>query len=188
MRMAWDPRITDEEIVRQAEALVSNAALLDPYQVTYLDTELTKVPGGRGVGKRLVATWIGGFRARRVGEVNDENPFGKLLHADIKAAFDAANQRACAKAGVVEALTEIVKDRGWGPRHELALRSASVQDFETILRTAETEQLRLVLRKMIEFSTRKDQYLQHFAPRWITSSWRAGTFALIRTRRVKVDF
>lgn len=161
-RLAWDHRLSEKELVEQAKGLIPVAKHLDPYIVTDIQLDLASLPGGLEVGEKIVHGWLNWFRSQKHEEISDENPFGKPLHADIKAAFDAINVNAQAKATVFEVCKHIVEHSGWGTRQEVAMKAATAADFESTIQSLDVDDLRFFMRRMLEMRRQRQTYDLHF--------------------------
>lgn len=162
-RVFWDHRVDEAQLVAEAAAFPANAGLLDPFVVTELDSELTKLPGGMKIGQAIIDGWIKAFRSRNPTTVNDENPFNNPLHPKIQAEFAAIKATAQANATVVDACMHIIENGGWGTLQEVAMRRATMADFEIVIREMEDlDKLRRFMRRMIEMRLQRSTYDPHF--------------------------
>jgi hypothetical protein len=161
-RLIWDHRLSENDLVTQAADLVTVAHLLDPYIASDLHLVLAPLSGGLDVGEAIVQGWLIGFRAQKHEDINDENPFNRPLHQAISAEFAAIKSRAQAKATVFEVCMHIIKHSGWGTMQEVAMKTATVADFETTIRTLEIEDLRAFMRRMLEMRIQRQTYDAHF--------------------------
>jgi len=161
-RAFWDHRVSDTELLAEASQLCASAKELDPYVVTKLFDTLSELPDGHVTGQEIVDLWIAAFKEGDYHEVDDDNPFNNPIHPDIKVAFDAAKARVQDSATVIEACIDIVDNRGWGTLQEVAMRRATVADFDAAIRGADIETLRRFMRRMIEMSIQRVTYDTHF--------------------------
>lgn len=162
-RVFWDHRVDEAQLVAEAAAFPAIAGLLDPFVVTELDSELTKLPSGVEIGKAIIDGWIKAFRARNLTKVNDENPFNNPLHPRIQAEFAAIKATAQANATVADVSMHIIENGGWGTLQEVAMRRATVADFEIAIREIEDlDKLRRFMRRMIEMRLQRATYDPHF--------------------------
>ena len=161
-RLFWDHRLSETELVEQAKGLIAVAKHLDPYVATEIQLALVPLPGGQEVGETIVHGWLDWFRSQEHEEINDENPFGKPLHYDIKVAFDAINANAQAKATVFEVCKHIAEHSGWGTRQEIAMKAATAADFEATIRSLDVDDLRYFMRRMLEMRRQRQNYDPHF--------------------------
>lgn len=162
-KVFWDHRADEAQLVAEASAFPEKAGLLDPFVVTELDSELTKLPGGAVIGEAIVDGWINAFKAGNPTTVNDENPFNNPLHPKIQAEFSAIKASAQANATVVDACMQIIENNGWGTLQEMAMRRATVADFEIAIREmSDLDKLRRFMRRMIEMRLQRATYDSHF--------------------------
>lgn len=160
----WDHKLTENDLLAQAQALLPVVHLLDPYIFSKLALEVEALPGGSKVVQRMLDNWLAVLRAKQLIRIDDDNPFDKALHPSIQAEFDAINAQAQTSTTVYDAVEYIKNNSGWSARHERALRSASVAEFESVIRTLPRDQLRVFMQKMLELRAQKATYDQHFAP------------------------
>jgi hypothetical protein len=161
-RLFWDHLTAEAELLAQADKLASVAHLLHCFTVTDLDRSLAELPGGSAVGQKIVQAWIAAFRAREP-EINDDDfPFRRPVHPDIMSEFATSKARTQAKTTVFDACTHIVKNSGWGTMHEVALKNATVEDFESTIKGLEIDDFRSFMRKMLEMRIQRHVYYPHF--------------------------
>ncbi len=161
-RLLWNHHTTEGKLLEEAKALAADMRFLDPYHVTSLANQVGELPDGAAVADEIIATWIEHFNAKNDDEISDHDPFNRPLHHLIRAASDAKNATAQPGMSVVDACRHIVENSGWGVRQEVAMKSATVADFEAALRTTEGEDLRRFMSKMIEFRLQRSNYQQSF--------------------------
>lgn len=161
-RKIWNHALTENELITEARELVDRAYLLDAYTLTALHESISELPGGLEIADSMLARWIDNFRNQNLKEVNFRNFFQRKLHPLIEAEFNLINAKAQANTSALEACTSIIKNSGWGPREEISLKSATVQDMEIIIRTSEVRDLQLFMGKMLELCANKQNYEKHF--------------------------
>lgn len=161
-RALWDHRVSEADLLVEAGQFEASAELLDPYVATRLFEALSELSGGQVLGQAIVDAWIAAFKARDHQDVEDSNPFNSPIHPDIKAAFDAAKTRVQAKATVVDACIHIIDKSGWGTLQEVAMKRATVADFDTAIRGMDIDTLRRFMRRMIEMCLQRKNYDAHF--------------------------
>ena len=158
----WDHRVSEADLVAKASDFPAIAHHLDPYLVTELYDILVKLEGGQAVGTQVIKAWIDKFQAAGGPAPNDENPFCNPLHPHIQAAYDAANSFAHSQATVVEACNHIIEQSGWGTMQEVAMKRATVADFEAAIRGMNVDSLPKFMRRMIQMRLQRDTYDPHF--------------------------
>lgn len=162
-RVYWDHRVDEAQLVAEADVLPASAGLLDPFVVTELQSVLAQLPGGAAIGDAIVDGWIASYRESKPSTVNDENPFNNPLHPKIQAEFAAINATAQANATVVDACMHVIEHSSWGTLQEVALRQATVADFEVTIREMEDlEKLRRFMRQMTKMRIQRATYDPHF--------------------------
>ncbi|GAB1720035.1 MAG: hypothetical protein NTAFB09_17660 [Nitrosospira sp.] len=164
-RVVWDHRITEVELLEEAKALALKSYLLDPYNVTSLYEAVSQLPGGMPLADAIMARWVEVFKAKNVEDLNnddDDNSFNHPIHFLIKAEFDAIKARAQAKTKVFDTCVDIAKNSGWSARQEMAMRAASVADFELTIKTVDIQGLQIFMHQMLKMRIRKQTYEPHF--------------------------
>jgi hypothetical protein len=163
-RIFWDPRATEAELIAEATKLVSLAHLLDPYTVTDLDKNLSQLTGGGSVGSQIVQAWISAFHKKKAEqEIGDKDAlYHRPLHPDIKSEFAAINARTQANTTVFDACMHIITHSGWGTMQEVAMKSATVEDFESTIKRLEMDDFRPFMRRMLEMRIQRQHYENHF--------------------------
>ncbi len=161
-RKIWNHSMPEDELIAEARKLSDRAHLLDAYTVTALHESISELPGGPEIADSALDHWINEFKKKDLKEVSFGGFFLRKLHPRIEAEFNSINARAQANTSALEACTSIIKNSGWGPREETSLKSATVQDFEVIIRTSEVPDLQLFMGKMLELCANKQNYEKHF--------------------------
>jgi len=161
-RSFWDHRADENQLVEEAAAFPKFAGLIDPFIVSQLIAELSRMPGGAAKGTLIIDAWISAYREGRL-QISFENPFGNPVDHRIQAELDTAESTAQSDAHLVDACIHIVDHSGWGTLQEVALSRASVEDFEAAIR--DMEDLRMLgkfMRQMIKMRINRAAYDPHF--------------------------
>ena len=160
----WHHRMTDAELTAEAEEVVKHAHLLDPYTVTSQHQLISELTDGQPIADQLVKNWIDTFKAKNLENFEYENFWNQPIHPDIEAAFDATKAKSQAKSSVFDACKHIAENSGWGSKQEAILKASTVQDFESMIRTLEVEDLRLFMCKFLDMCIHSGTYKEHFGP------------------------
>jgi hypothetical protein len=161
-RAFWDHRVSEADLLAEAGEFPASAELLDPYVVTQLFDTLSEIPAGQALSQAIVDSWIAKFGALEQHADEEENPFNNPIHPEIKAAFAAAKTQAQANTTVVDACIDIIVNSGWGTLQEVAMKRATVADFDAAIRTMDIAMLRRFMRRMIEMRLQRETYDTHF--------------------------
>jgi len=161
-RAFWDHRVSDANLLKEASQFSTSAELLDPYVATQLYDTLSELPNGKVLGRAIVSAWITAFQAGNHRDIEDDNPFNNPIHPNIKSALDAAKVRVHASTTVVDACLDIINNSGWGTLQEMAMKRATVEDFDAAIRGMDIDTLRRFMRRMIEMSLQRATYDAHF--------------------------
>lgn len=158
----WHYKMTEAELVAEAQALASQAHLLDIHTVSSLHELVSGLAGGVSVADEIVDNWIAAFRAKDSDVGDFDNFWSKPIHPRIQAELDAQKAAAQAKTTVFDACEYVAKNSGWGPKQEAAMKSASVADFEATIKSLEIADLRLFMCRFLDMSVHKGAYQPHF--------------------------
>ena len=158
----WDHRCTDADLLAEANRLSRNCHLLDAFTVTSLAATVARISGGEALADEILDRWIASFNERDHSGFTFENHFARPIHARIQAEFEAATQRADAQTTVFDACMHLVNTNGWGDRQKVAMRGATVQDMERLIRELPADQLRSFIAKMMDLSANMEMYRPHF--------------------------
>jgi len=159
----WDHRLNEEELLQRAKELIPISEFLDPFTVTDLKIAISELSSeGAKIGEAIVSEWLKGFKAKGITEHAEEDPFNRPLDPLIKAEFETAANQAQARTSVYNACTHIAQHSGWGTMQAVALKSATVADFEVTIRSLEIDGLRKFMRKMIDMRIHRAMYDEHF--------------------------
>jgi hypothetical protein len=158
----WHHKMTDAELIAEAAELARASHLLDAYSVTHHHHLISALNGGQPIANAFLKNWIDTFEEKKLENFEFDNFWNQPLHPDIRAAFDAAKARSQASSTAFDACKHIAMNRGWGHKQEAVLKAATVQDFETIIRTLDVDDLRLFMCRFLEMCVQPGSYVQHF--------------------------
>jgi hypothetical protein len=159
--MNWNYHLTDAELLGRGKELQTKVHLIDAYTFTALHDEVEKLKEGTEVARNMLNLWIASFKTRNLNNFSDENPFKQKVHPSIQAEFDAIIVNAETKITVFDAIEDFFKNNGWGLRHELAICTATVEDFEATIKTIEIKKLQFFMRKMLELTATGNSWQPH---------------------------
>ncbi len=160
----WHHKMTEAELVAEAQALAPQAHLLDLYTVSALHELVSGLAGGVGVGvaDEIVNNWIAAFRAKDPDVGDFDNFLRQPIHPRIQAELDAQKATAQAKTTVFDACEYVAKNSGWGHKQEAAMKSASIADFEATIKSLEIQNLRLFMCRFLDMCVHKGAYQSNF--------------------------
>ena len=176
-RSLWGVTDPDNELVADAEDLIARVADLDAYSVSAMEKQMTDLPGGADLGARLIDGWLAHFATIADKTEFGESPFDQPLHPRLKAAIDGARNARIHSATVVDAVRFLMEHDGWGHREETTMRAASVDDFETAMRTLRGRDFKLFVLKCLDILEQNQMYESHFGE--------AGRNFLLACRRIE---
>lgn len=160
--LIWDHTLSEAELLAEGTELADRSHLLDAYMITALHESLSQLPDGKAIADSALDNWIKAFREKNLHEVNLDNFFRRKIHPLIEEELNSINAKSKANTTALDACISIVKNSGWGLREEAALKSATVQDMEKIIRTSAVPNLKLFMGRMIEMYINKQNYINPF--------------------------
>ncbi len=158
----WEHRLTEAELLERASEILPIATKLTPGTITNLYSSIAELSGGDEVANAIVKTWVDAFKAKSIVFSDLDFPFQQEYHSAIKAAFDAKKAQHQANTSVLDVCKQISEHSSWGTRHKLAMRSATAADFDVLLKTLSTSDLKLLLFQMLDFVKNKSVYYNDF--------------------------
>lgn len=160
----WDHATPEDDLLKEAASIAARSHLLDMYWVTTLHDTIASIPGGEKIAIDSINNWLEAFRKKQVENAEIDNVFGQKLHPLIVAEFEGINDRHQARTSAYDACAHIAKHSGWGPRQAIALKSATVDEFESTIRSRPSSDLKIFMRKMLDFCVHRATYEPHFGP------------------------
>jgi hypothetical protein len=161
-RFNWDVTDCDDDLVADAVKLIARVGDLDAYTVTALGKQMADLPGGAKLEEALIDGWLAHFATIADKAEFGESPFGQPLHPKLKAAIDDARDARIHSATVVDAIKRLLENDGWGHREEAAMRAATIDDFETAMRTLKGRDFKLFVLKSLDILEQHEMYEKHF--------------------------
>lgn len=158
----WHHNLTEEELVAEARILAAEASRIDPYTVTWIHDLISEFPGGEEVGNLMLDNWLDAFSSKPDRSAPERDFLSRKLHPRIKAEFEAIANAIQAETTLYDACERIAVHRSWGTRQTLALRGATVQDFEAAIRTLDIDKFKLFMSQFIEMCGHPSTYSEHF--------------------------
>jgi len=172
----WEHKLSDQELLGMARQLVDTVHLLDPYTATYLHHTLLDIDGGSQLAEEVITRWCAS--PKNVAEPDAYAVLRRRIHPRIQEAIDQAQAAVQAKITVLDACRELAPRKGWGSRQELALRAATVDDFESSIRNGNQEELTALFAVMLDFVANERTYTPNFGnamSAFVTASRRIST-------------
>lgn len=161
--LVWHHKMSEADLVVEAQSLVQWVHLLDAYNVTGLYEDVSDLANGQPVAEALVDRWIEAFRQNSNAEIGDlESFFRRPIHPRIKAELNAAKAATQAKLTVFDACRDIARKSGWGQKEQVILRNAIAQDFEATMNALEVDDLKLFLCQCVDMCVHRSTYETHF--------------------------
>lgn len=162
----WHHNIPETELIAEANTLVQHAHLLDYYTITSLHDLISNWQGGIVVADAILGAWIKSFREKDtdIGEHDDffDNFFRRPIHPRIQAELDRLKAAAQAKTTIFDACKFVAQNNGWNHKQEIAMRSATVADFEFTIKSLAIGELKSFLCKFVEMCAHSGTYQPHF--------------------------
>jgi hypothetical protein len=164
--VVWNHFRSESQLLAEASEFPGIAETLDPYLASQLLDALSQLDDGAPIAQEVLDAWIASFRERKqTVEHIDLYGRGRPLHPEIEKVILAGVNKT--DPPTLDALVEavhVIQQGGWGAKEEVALRNARVNDFETVIRTLDFNQLPPFMHQMINMHANKTTYDKHFAP------------------------
>lgn len=158
----WNYKMTEAELLAEAEAIAKQAHLLDLYTVSSLHNLVSGIVGGLAIADSIVDAWIGSSRSQNPDGCDFDNFWHQPIHPRIQAVLNDLKATAQANTTVFDACKYVAQNSGWNHKQEAVMKSATVTDFETTIKSLEINDLRLFLCKFVDMCVHKENYLSHF--------------------------
>lgn len=156
-RVFWAPDrlVTDEQLLKEAEAIVEKSALLDCYKVTSLHDALVTIPGGETLVGKTIDLWVDAFKEKDLQEIDFRTFPYQPVHPRILEKVTALKTKA-------EIDTSACKDGFW--KNQRAMQTASIDDFESAIRQAALvpDDFQKFIYDMLELCADKAANVSHF--------------------------
>jgi hypothetical protein len=154
--------MTEAELLAEAKTLVPQAHLLDLYTVSLLHDLVSGLAGGTEVADDILDAWIASFQSKNPDVSDFDNFWSRPIHPRIQAELNTLKSVAQAQTTLFDACEYVAKNSAWGHKQEVAMKSATVADFEATIKSLEVDNLRLFLCRFVDMCVHKRTYLSHF--------------------------
>jgi len=175
-RFNWDvAEDCDDDLVADAVKLIARVGDLDTYTVTALGKQMADLPGGAKLEEALIDGWLAHFATIADKAEFGESSFSQPLHPKLKAAIDGARDARIHSATVIDAIKHLLENDGWGHREEAAMRAATIDDFETAMRTLRGRDFKFFVLKSLDILEQNKMYERHFGQagmNFLEACWR----------------
>jgi hypothetical protein len=161
-QLTWEHTRSEAELLAEATLMASRVQSLDAGTITYFHGRVSALPGGQIVADGALTKWIEAFKAKSPDSAPEEGLFHRELHPRIKEEFQAINAKNEKTLTPFDVCAHVAKHSGWGVRQELAMKSATVQDMDSLIRTLPIPNLKLFMRCMLDYALHKETYEKHF--------------------------
>jgi len=160
--MLWNHTRSEADLLIEAKAIAGRIEILDAATVTYFHKRVSDLPDGKEVADACLSNWIKAFRTNNPDSVPEERSFRSELNPRIDEEIQAINAKNQKQLTPFDVCAHVAKESGWGVRQELAMKSASAQDMERLIRTLPVPDLMLFMRCMLDYALNKETYEKHF--------------------------
>ena len=161
-RFNWDITACDDDLVADADKLIVRAGDLDAYTVTALGKLMADLPDGARLEEALIDGWLAHFSTIADKPEFGQSSFRQSLHPKLSAAIDDAYDARVHSATVVDAIKYLLENSGWGHREEVVMRAATIDDFETAMRSLKGHDFKLFVLKSLDILEQHEMYEKHF--------------------------
>jgi hypothetical protein len=161
-RSIWHPEISDEELLTDAKALLSDVASFDAATVTLLHARLVAIEGGSLLAEQFIGVWIAAFKARDVKGPEADVYRVTIFHPDIEAAFKETNESFCSRLSLLEVTSTVVTKRAWGLEETVVMKASTVDDYEKAIRSVTGRDLKIFLLGCMDLYSNSGNYEEQF--------------------------
>lgn len=157
----WHHQLSEEELLAEAESLALHVHLLDQYNVTSLATLVSSISGGDAVAELMIGNWISALKGKNSESIDFDDSWGRPIHPRIQDELIIAKAALHVELSIFDAAMGVSRN-GWGMKEEVALKSASVEDFEIAIKSLSPENLRRFMLRLVGMCAQADMYRKHF--------------------------
>lgn len=161
-RSFWYHTLTEDELIAEAVELSKRVHLLDAQTVSSLCEVISELPNSDDIIDDILSSWISMFRSKNFEDAEFSYFSLYKLHPKILAEFENIKAKNQVETSVLDACRSVSENNGWSSRQEIAFKSSTVQDMETIIRKSPISDMRLFMAKMIDICINKDMYEKYF--------------------------
>lgn len=158
----WYYTMTDAELIDEAGRLVPIADHLDVRAVTWLHTSLSQMDGGQAVAEALLEKCIAAFQGRNDDLIDFDSLYERPVHPRIRAAIDEVRAERTKNTTLFEACERVAKEQSWGKKEEAVMKTATVAQFESTIKTLDPPDLKLFLLRFVDLCVNERAYVAHF--------------------------
>ncbi|MBU6956701.1 NTPase KAP [Pseudomonas sp. CVAP len=158
----WNQSMSESELLAEAETLVERAHHLDAPYVTLLHDLISGLSGGSPVADAMIDQWVLLFQAPQLEGFDYDDFDQQPIHPRLKEKLNATKAAAHAKTTVFEAFEWVVRNRSWGNTQEATLKSATVQDFESTIKSLDTQKLKFFMHRFLDMYVQRATYEASF--------------------------
>lgn len=158
----WNPELSNEELLAEAEGMLSVVHLLDAYSVTSLHWVVSQIPGGEDAANRLVSQWLEKYRKGQPHGFDVDRVIQRDIHPDIEAEFERNRTLLQPLPSLLEVCQNISKNQGWGKLEEIAMQSSTPQQYEEEICRLSGKDLKTLMLKNVELYKNLPAYEGHF--------------------------
>lgn len=151
-QLEWNHKLDENQLVAKAEEITLRTNFLDAVNVTALVKAIEEMPGGSELATTILENWIVTFKAKNSPDFNASYRGGQIIHPAIQSEFDAIENNVQTKITVFDACMGIVRNELGRTRHQLALKKATVSDFERTIKSIGIRDLQLFMLNMLHFT------------------------------------
>ena len=158
----WDHTLTEEQRLAKALEVSQQAHLLDAQTASSLCEIVSELPDSQKIVENILSKWIAAFHSKNKEGAQLYNLLSCKLHPRISAEFNTEEIKVQSETSVYDACRYVAEHNGWGSRQEIAFKSATVKDMESIIRNSKIPDMRFFMAKMLDLCIHKERYEQYF--------------------------
>lgn len=156
--ICWSNKL-DSELISEAKLFVANSHYIDAYSITALHDLLNDYfAGTNDVAVELINHWIEKWKDQPHRFQNfDDDPFGRPLHLLIKKMIAERKAKTISDTTFADALKNFVYKSSWSDEELARIKSATTQDFESIITSSDSKLVSMTLIKFIDYCNKANQ-------------------------------
>lgn len=163
-RSTWHPDVSDKELLVEAQALLSEAGMLDAATVTSLHYKLSTLEGGSALAAAFIATWIAAFEASNVGGAAAPPFRTTTFHPEIEAALEKSHLDFRSELSLATVTNKVATRSGWGHDEEAVLKASTVESYEKAIREITGKELKYFMLGSMDLYSHRVTYEKNFGP------------------------
>ncbi len=161
-KFTWDHFMSRSDLLSEANAISKYSHLVDISFVSLFHELVSTLDGGEAVANQVLNDAIERVRNWLPSDYDASRYSANIIHPALRAEINDLQSKYNSSMQPLDAVLKIDANSSWGTREEISLRSATVSDFNYIISTCSIENLKPFMRRMIDWSSQRENYVVHF--------------------------